>query len=211
MNTKLTLAALMSTTLFAATAGLPLVYANDQPAKSTEQCGEQTKSEIKDAWMEGKLEASLLFNEHLNSFNIDTDVENGVAYLTGTVESDIDRDLAGEIAQSIKGVTKVKNELKVDAEKSKQVAGTDASRERETFKQSVKNATLTAKIKSQLLLNSNTSGMAINVDSANGQVTLTGKVDSAEEKELAERIAENTDGVQLVNNRLTVDKSDRKS
>lgn len=210
MNIKLTLAVLMSTTLFAAAAGLQPVYAGDQADKSTGNSS-QTQSAINDAWLDGKLEASLLFNEHLNSFNIDTNVENGVAMLTGTVESDIDRDLAGEIAQSIKGISEVKNQLKVDPEKSGDMAKTDASRERESFKQSVMNATLTAKVKSQLLLNSNTSGMAIDVDSSNGKVTLTGKVDSAEEKELAERIAENTNGADIVVNRLTVKHSDSTS
>jgi len=210
MNIKLTLAVLMSTTLFAAAAGLHPVYAGDQADKSTGNSS-QTQSAINDAWLDGKLEASLLFNEHLNSFNIDTNVENGVAMLTGTVESDIDRDLAGEIAQSIKGISEVKNQLKVDPEKSGDMAKTDASRERQSFKQSVMNATLTAKVKSQLLLNSNTSGMAIDVDSSNGKVTLTGKVDSAEEKELAERIAENTNGADIVVNRLTVKHSDSTS
>lgn len=206
MNIKLTLAILMSTTLFAAAAGLQPAYAGDKAEHSSES-GMQTQSALNDAWMDGKLEASLLFNEHLNSFNIDTNVENGVAKLTGTVESDIDRDLAGEIAQSIEGISEVENELKVAPEKTGDMAKTDAAHERESFKQSVMDATLTAKVKSQLLLNSNTSGMAIDVDSANGKVTLTGKVDSAEEKELAERIAENTNGADTVINKLTVDKS----
>jgi len=54
------------------------------------------------------------------------------------------------------------------------------------------------------LLNDNTSGLKINVDSNNGDVTLSGKVASEAEKELAGAIADNTDGTATVHNRLIV-------
>ena len=65
-------------------------------------------------------------------------------------------------------------------------------------------ATLTARIKSELLFNGETSGLAINVDSDGGEVTLSGKVESDAERELAEQIAANVEGAQSVENRLTV-------
>ena len=162
---------------------------------------------IKDAWIDGKLESALLFNEYLNSFDIDTDVKDGVAYLRGVVESDIDRDLAGEIAESIKGVTDVENDLVVDESRAAVAASNEDFAERDTFRQSVVNATLTARVKTELLLNSNTNGMAINVDSDGGVVTLTGEVESGQERELAARIAGNADGATSVLNRLTVTSS----
>lgn len=181
----------------------PVVYAGDTDKQTMEQRAEHTKSAIKDAWLDGKLESALLFNEHLNSFAIDTEVKGSVAYLNGAVESDIDRDLAGEIAESIKGVTKVENRLTIDKDKVAKADQRDTNA-RKSFKQSVANATLTARIKTELLVNTNTGGLSINVDSKDGEVTLSGQVDSDQERELAEQIAKNTTGTQSVDNNLTV-------
>lgn len=183
---------------------LPAAYAGSEDKPTTEQRSEAAQGAIHDAWLHGKLETALLFNEHLNSFDIDSDVRAGTAYLQGSVESDIDRDLAEEIAKSIKGVKEVENELEVDQAKARAARDDDEHTERHGFKQSVLNATLTARIKSQLLVNNNTGGLAIDVDSRDGVVTLSGTVDSEQEKELATRIAANTEGANSVNDQLTV-------
>jgi osmotically-inducible protein OsmY len=198
---------LVASALIGGTVAAPVAYAADQHMKddkSMEQYGDEAQSAIKDAWLDGKLETALLFNEHLNSFSIDTEVKSGVAYLTGAVESDIDRDLAGEIAKSIDGVSKVENKLTVDKAKITADMDNDMAHDRSTFKRSVANATLTARIKSELLLNTNTAGLSIDVDSRDGEVTLSGEVDSQQEKELAEQIADNTNGEGSVTNNLRV-------
>lgn len=187
---------------------LPAAYAESQDKPTMEQRSDAAQAAIRDAWLHGKLETALLFNEHLNSFAIDSDVRAGTAYLQGTVESDIDRDLAEEIAKSIKGVNKVENELDVDQAKARAARDDDASMERQGFKQDVLNATLTARIKSRLLVNNNTGGLSIDVDSRDGMVTLSGTVDSEQEKELATRIAANTEGTKTVNDQLTVESSE---
>ena len=204
MTKKRTLAAILSASVLTAAAGIPAVYANEDNHASMEQRAQQAQSAVNDAWIDGKLETTLLFNEHLNSFDIDTDVKNGVAYLNGTVESDIDRDLAGEIAESIDGVRDVENRLVVDAENAEMAHGSDDYEARRGFKQSVMNATLTARVKSQLLVNSNTGGLSIDVDSRDGIVTLSGEVDSSQEKDLAVQIARNTEGARSVNDNLMV-------
>jgi osmotically-inducible protein OsmY len=185
--------------------GAPAIHAGESTDKTMEQRTEQAQTAIKDAWLQGKLESALLFNEYLNSFAINTEVNNGVASLRGTVESDIDRDLAGEIAESIEGITKVNNELGVDKAKTQAAKNSKDAKQREGFKQSVLNATLTARVKTQLLMNGNTSGTAINVDSKDGVVTLSGVVESDQERELAVRIASNTNGTQSVNDQLMVE------
>jgi osmotically-inducible protein OsmY len=205
MNRKTRLASVLATGILGLSTGVPAVLAADQTGESMEQRSEQAQSAIKDAWLHGKLESALLFNEYLNSFAINSDVRNGVASLRGTVESDIDRDLAGEIAESIEGITEVNNELLVDEAKTQAAKNSEEARNRDGFKQSVLNATLTARVKTQLLMNGNTSGTAINVDSKDGVVTLSGMVESGEEKDLALRIASNTDGAQKINDKLTVE------
>ncbi len=207
MNRNRILMAAITASILGVIATVPVTLAQtaDQTQPTMEQRGEHAEGAIKDAWLDGKLESAYLFNEHLSPFDIDTDVENGVVHLTGSVESEIDRELAGEIAKSIDGVSDVKNDLAVDKAGARTARDDDASHERSSFRQSVSNATLTAKVKTQLLANSNTSGMAVDVDSESGNVTLSGTVDSEEEKELIARIAENTSGAESVDNQLMVE------
>ncbi|HET6654634.1 MAG TPA: BON domain-containing protein [Gammaproteobacteria bacterium] len=63
---------------------------------------------------------------------------------------------------------------------------------------------ITAAVKSKLLANSSTSGMDIHVETNSGVVTLSGTVTTDAEKNLAERIARNTNGVTDVTNNLKV-------
>ncbi|HMB58972.1 MAG TPA: hypothetical protein VKN35_03575, partial [Xanthomonadales bacterium] len=74
MNNKILFAGTLSTVLAALLLGSPMVYAGDSSQSSKEQHPESVKAEIRDAWLDGKLEATLLFNEHLDSFAIDTKV-----------------------------------------------------------------------------------------------------------------------------------------
>ncbi len=164
------------------------------------------KGELRDAWLDGKLESAYLVNRHLNNFTIDTEVKGSTAHLSGTVQSDVDRELAEQIAYKIDGIESVENDLKVDPKYSTMDKIKDKAEDAgDSFSMWFEDATITSAIKSKLLINSETSGLAVNVDTHHGQVTLTGEVDSSAEKELIETIAENTDGVRDVNNRLTVD------
>jgi osmotically-inducible protein OsmY len=170
----------------------------------TAVAGVDQDQRVHDAWLDGKLETALLFNPHLNSFEIDTDVENGIATLRGAVEDDVDRDLAAEIARSIEGVREVRNELLVDSEAASKARNSDQYKEKSDFARTLDNATLTAGIKSELIVNEHTDAIDINVDSNDGVVTLTGEVDSEEAADLAEQIAANDPKTREVNNRLRV-------
>jgi osmotically-inducible protein OsmY len=64
--------------------------------------------------------------------------------------------------------------------------------------------TITANVKSRLAANSSTSAAQIGVETKNGFVTLTGIVPTATEKETAERVAKNTEGVKSVTNIIVV-------
>lgn len=157
-----------------------------------------TSRELSEARQEGSIWTAFALNRHLNPFTIDVDVENGSAKLTGKVETDVERDLAEQIALGIDGVKEVDNQLTLDP-----AFEAKASRE-PSLSQRFDDATLAATVKSKLLWNSNTEGLDIKVSAANGTVSLTGSAQSAEAKELAGRLAANTDGVREVNNLLSV-------
>ena len=162
--------------------------------------GAEPKGQPKDAWIQGKIETVYALNRHLEGLAIDTDVTGGKVHLTGKVESDIDRDLAGEIAKGIDGVVSVDNDLTVEAHSRHAVAaGADRP-----FGVWVDDATTTAVVKSKLLANPNTQGLKIDVDTRGDVVTLSGSVKSQEEKQLAEQLARNAGDVKDVHNRLTI-------
>jgi len=156
------------------------------------------KATANDAWIDGKVEATLLFNGQLNTFDINTDVNDGKVILTGKVGSEVDKRLATELAESIEGVDEVDNRLSV-------VTPQDYEGNWVTFTQDMKDAKIATVIKTRLLLESELSGTDINVDVSQGVVTLAGTVRNPSERDLAVAIAKNTADVSDVKSELSVD------
>lgn len=167
------------------------------------------QGEMNDAWLDGKVETSFTLNRYLNPFAIDTEVKNGVVMLSGTVESEVDKELAGEIALGVDGVKKVENRLQVkpgtrDAGDMPGASGRPRDNEGRDFAARFDDATTTARVKYALLTHDGTNALDIDVDTINGVVVLSGSVASGEERDLAGQVAANTDGVAEVENELGV-------
>lgn len=160
--------------------------------------GDDSEGKLTEARQEGSIWTAFALNRHLNPFKIDVDVENGTAILTGTVESDIDRDLAEQVALGIDGVENVDNRLQVSSNVERREEG------KPTLADRLSDSTLTATVKSKLLWNRNTEGLDINVKTEGGVVTLSGEADNSAARELAGRLAEDTDGVRKVHNNIQV-------
>jgi len=75
-------------------------------------------------------------------------------------------------------------------------------------RRSVADSAITVIVKSKLSVDNETSSANINVDTNGGVVTLTGIVTTQANKEQAERIARNTEGVTRVINNITVETND---
>lgn len=150
-----------------------------------------------------RLETAYRFNPLLNNMPINPKVRDGDVLLSGTVASDIDRDLAEEIARSIDGVGAVENNLEVRED----LAAVPVPQSDVDLLQKVKDATTTAQIKTRLIGNANIAARDIDVDTENNMVRLTGEVRSDTEKQLAEFIARNTSGVESVINALEIRRS----
>ena len=164
----------------------------EQTRDMTQKAGDAAS----DIRMHLALEAKLAQSDELSALAINTDVKDGVAHLKGDIQTDTQRQLATEIAESVEGVKSVRNELRVTGEDPSLV---------ERVKDGAGDAALTARVKSRLLLSENTSGLAINVDTDDDVVILNGEVESDAERELAEMIAANTVGVEEVRNNLRID------
>ncbi|MBQ4830534.1 BON domain-containing protein [Alteromonas sp. MMG017] len=162
----------------------------------------------KDAWIDGKAEATLLFNGNLDSFDINTDVNNGNVVLTGKVDHSVDKKLAEELISNIDGVMSVDNQLSVIEEKDMDKMASDMSDDAESEYDeqtgTLTDAKIATVIKTRLLMDSDISGFDIDVDVEAGNVTLTGNVDSDAERQLAVEIAKNASDVKNVEDNLQV-------
>jgi hyperosmotically inducible protein len=154
-----------------------------------------------DLWLEAQIVTSYALNPYLNPFDLNVEVKDGIANLSGTVENDVEHDLAIEIARGVDGIKKVKDNIIVKAGTLKQQE--EESKQSE-FYRAFQDATITAKVKTRLLWNNNTEGLKINVDTADGIVTLGGRVDSDAKRQLAVQLAKNTGGVRKVIDNLEV-------
>lgn len=189
----------------AAAMALPLsagAYAGDEDDKSLQEQASEMMERAGDATSNMRkhlaIEAQLAQSDKLSAFSISTDVDNGVARLEGDVETDTQRELAGELAKSVDGIESVENRI--------QVMGDDPGF-MDRLQAGMSEAAITTRVKTRLLTSDNTSGLAISVETEGDVVTLSGEVDSDEERDLAELIARNTSGVADVRNRLEVNNS----
>ena len=150
------------------------------------------EGETKDAWLDGKVETALMLNTKINNFDINTDVKNGVAILSGEVDSKAEKDLARQLAANVSGVSEVRDEITVS---TPQDAG---------WKGSAKDAWIDGRVETALMFDTEVNNFKIDTEVENGVVMLTGEVGSEVKKDLAGRIAANVDGVKSVTNQLQV-------
>ncbi len=117
---------------------------------------------------------------------IDVSVSDGVATLEGTVWNILAKDRAERIATGIRGVRAVINQIDV----------TPPYRSDVEIREDVESA---------LLTDPATDSYEVDVAVDDAKVTLTGTVDSMQEKELAGSVAKSTRGVQAIDNELDID------
>ena len=179
-------------------------FASDNSIQSRiEAMSEDTKTYFNNGLREGKIETALLFNQNLNSFHIDAEVNGEKATLRGDVPGGVEKELAGEIALSVDGVSEVENLLLItDTAKEAKMEQADDS-----FLSAVEDASISAQVKMKLLANEFVDGVDISVDTNSNVVTLEGKVETEAERDLAQQLVENMDNVEAVDNLLEVAKS----
>ena len=165
-----------------------------------------TSNDIAEARQESQIETTYALSPYLRAGDLEVSVEGGTATLTGTVAEDVDSALAKQIALGVTGIDNVDNQIDVQADYTPSAA---KSADR-SFGEVVDDATITTTVKSKLLWGKSTEGLQMDVDTQRGKVTLSGEAETVAAKELAGRIAQNTDGVESVDNRLVVNVSTSK-
>jgi osmotically-inducible protein OsmY len=179
---------------------------NTQAARETTMTNDQ---------MEQKIQSRINSNPDLAAakISVNADAKENRVTLSGTVESEVLRNEALELARGAQPGVTVEDKIDVKPREMTREEYTEehASMERnrakenkETVGSSLDDAWIHSKIVAKLIGNTDVSEHKINVDVNNNVVTLRGTVDSAAEKAEAERVAKDTDGVKRVVNQLKV-------
>lgn len=150
-----------------------------------------------DAAIGGRLQSRLQGQLHLSG--VQSEVSHGVARLRGTVATQADKRRAARIARRIDGVTRVRNEISVQAR-----GGTEAQA-RHSHRKATADASLGAAVKSNIDASGSLAQRGIHVEQTKqGTVRLSGEVASKAEKQLAGHVAANTRAVADVDNDIVV-------
>lgn len=154
---------------------------------------------IDDATISSTVKSKLLWSKHADGLTTNVDTHRGRVTLAGTADSAAARDLATRLAQNTSGVVSVNNQLVVrDARAGKADKARGASSDAGA---DMADSWITTKVKSTYLYSTNVDGADIAVNTSKGIVTLSGKVASGAERELAIELASNVRGVKGVESR----------
>jgi len=155
--------------------------------------------EVADARQETQIWTTYSLNPYLRASDLQVSVQGGKATLSGVVEESVGKELAKEIALGVNGIKEVDNQIMVSSKAVRKALSNERS-----YGDMIDDATITAAIKSKLLWSKYTSGLATNIETKSGTVTISGVAESAAAKDMAGNLANNTRGVVSVDNRLTV-------
>lgn len=164
-------------------------------------------------WITTQIQSRYYADESLRAHNVDVATSSdGTVHLSGQVDSEVARRRAVEIARAAEGVRNVDDRLRVARQSTNAAHGTGMSPTVEggpalgagTSAQPVEDLWITTKVNSKYFADPDVSGMAVDVDTDQGVVTLQGDVDSEAARRRAIALARNTDGVREVVDKLSV-------
>lgn len=146
-----------------------------------------------DAWIAFEIGSLLAMKPHVSATSTAVKVVNGEVTLTGTADSQAQKDLTEVYAKEVDGVKAVDNNITVVENPPK-----------ETMGEEMDDASITGQIKFALLGYKSTSAVATKVSTDKGVVTITGEANSDAEKALVSQLAEGVRGVKAVDNQMNV-------
>lgn len=140
---------------------------------------------VRDASLAARVDSMLLWNQYTDGSDIRVTAKDGQVTLAGMADTEGARDRAAEVARQVMGVSSVVNRLQVDASAPAQ-ANADIE---------VTDAWIEDKVERTFLYSMLVNSTTLDVEADDGEVTLTGHVDSPMERELAIQLAQDTRGV----------------
>jgi osmotically-inducible protein OsmY len=157
---------------------------------------------LDDARKEGAASMALSLNKRLGGAPIHLKLVGNRVTLTGAVESEEDKTLAGQLGQAVTGAEQVDNQLTLDS------ALAERSPVKPPQQIQLDDLTLAAAIRGRLAWNTDTVDSDLDVSVDGAVVTLKGQAATAQAKEWAGVLATSTDGAIVVNNLISLRAAD---
>lgn len=164
----------------------PAASEMQDPAKALEKKSVADLPELSDREVMLAVEDELRRSEAVNGHLIDVDVADGIATLSGKLNNILAEQIAVDLAERVRGVKSVVDEIAIVAERRD-------------------DAVLTKDVLAAVKADPGTRDLKLTVKVADGTVTLTGKVPSYGLKTLAEEVTMGAKGVVEVENNLQVE------
>ncbi len=180
----------------------------------TKKVAAKAGDELADGWLITKIQSKFVADREIKATDIDVSSRDGVVTLKGRVQNEPMRSLAVAIAQNTNGVKQVVDQLAVmvaapvaparpaNAVTAGAVATTGSAVPDNTPR--TDDASITSGIQAKYFLDDKVKARRIDVNSSNGIVTLHGEVGSDDERERALLLARTSEGVERVEDNLTV-------
>ena len=149
----------------------------------------QEGMKLDDEEITNAVDLELLLDEGVSSHLIDVETKEGVVTLSGTVDNILAKERAEIITETIVGVRSIVNLIEVDP----------IERKAKELKQDIERA---------LLLDPATDSYELDVNVDEGNVMLTGSVESWAEKQLAAYVTKGVKGVKELENNIKIDYED---
>ncbi|MDQ3195741.1 MAG: BON domain-containing protein [Pseudomonadota bacterium] len=156
-----------------------------------------------DAMITARVKTALLTDKRVDGLPIDVDTKNGVVTLKGAVDEAAQINQAERLAAGVEGVESVSNNLTVGRDSVAFDAGAKGDEQR-GIGRAVDDGIITGKVKTALVADAEIKGLMIDVDTNRGVVTLSGQVETMAQLDKVMKIAGQTQGVNAVNNQLSV-------
>jgi osmotically-inducible protein OsmY len=158
-------------------------------------------SKLDEMMLHSKVRLALLDNIGGSALGIDIDVHGHDVTLSGKLDERKHTELAAKYAKQVEGVKNVENDLEW-----KQAEGKSSmEKTAEEVQREVQDSVLATRVKLALFGEIGTEAMGLEVEAAADTVTLSGKVESENEREMAVATAREVDGVEQVEDLLSTE------
>ena len=157
-----------------------------------------------DKWLELKVKSALLFHRNVSA-STKVIARDGVVTLQGVAVNPEQKDLTGEYAKDVEGVTAIHNEMVVGGARVVDGTPVNGNYTDRTAGDKVDDASITAEVKMALMSHRSTSALDTKVKTRNGVVYLTGVAQNAAQKDLTTKIVSDVEGVAHVANHMRIE------
>ena len=159
----------------------------------TPPAGTTVGTEIDDSVVTARVKSALLADKDIRGFEIKVETRKGQVQLSGFVDTQARIDSAIALTRKVEGVTSVENGMTLKDGKA-------------TVGNAVDDSIVTAKVKSALLADPDIKSFDIAIATRKGEVQLSGYVNNQAQISRAIDIARGIEGVQSINNEMSIKK-----